>query len=58
MGWKNAIIKVTAVRYDYMVDLINRGVGSKKTRHAVPCGLLSDLAGILAAIFICYLFFN
>ena len=29
-----------------------------KTRHAVPCGLLSDLAGILAAIFICYLFFN
>lgn len=33
-------------------------VGITKTRHAVPCGLLSDLAGILAAIFICYLFFN
>ena len=32
-------------------------VGVAKTRHAVPCGLLADLAGILAAIFVCYLFF-
>ena len=33
-------------------------VGVVRTRHAVPCGLLADLAGIIAAIFICYLFFN
>ena len=26
--------------------------------HAVPCGLLADLAGIISAIFICYLFFG
>lgn len=30
----------------------------RKTRHAVPCGLLADLAGVIAAIFICYLFFG
>ena len=33
-------------------------VGIRHTRHAVTCGLLADLAGILAAIFICYLFFG
>ena len=33
-------------------------VGIRKTRHAVACGLLADLAGILAAIAIAYLFFN
>ena len=33
-------------------------VGIAKTRHAVPCGLIADAAGIIAAIFICYLFFG
>ncbi len=32
-------------------------VGIKNTRHAVVCGLLADLAGIIAAILIGYLFF-
>ena len=42
----------------YILAVYFGRVGITKTRHAVPCGLLSDLAGILAAIFICYLFFN
>jgi spore maturation protein SpmB len=33
-------------------------VGIKKTRHALPCGLIADSAGIIAAILICYLFFG
>ena len=33
-------------------------VGIKKTRHALPVGLLADLAGILAAVFICNLVFG
>ena len=33
-------------------------VGIKDTRYAVVCGLLADLAGIIAAIFIGYLFFH
>ncbi len=32
-------------------------VGIKNTRYAVVCGLLADLAGAIAAIFIGYLFF-
>ena len=42
----------------YILAVYSGSVGITKTRHAVPCGLLSDLAGILAAIFICYLVFN
>jgi len=33
-------------------------VGIRYTRHAVACGLLADLAGIIAAIFIAALFFG
>ena len=32
-------------------------VGIRYTRHAVACGLLADLAGVIAAIAICYMFF-
>ena len=32
-------------------------VGIRNMRHAVPCGLLADLAGVIAAIGIAYLFF-
>jgi spore maturation protein SpmB len=30
----------------------------RNTRHAVTCGLIADFAGIVAAIFIAYLFFH
>jgi spore maturation protein SpmB len=33
-------------------------VGIKKTRHAIAGGLIADLAGVLAAIFVAYLFFK
>jgi len=33
-------------------------VGIKKTRHALACALLADLVGLIAAIFIGYLFFH
>ena len=42
----------------YILAVYFGSVGVVKTRHAVPCGLLADFAGIIAAIFICYLFFN
>lgn len=42
----------------YILAVYFGSVGITRTRHAVPCGLLADLAGILAAIFICYLFFG
>ena len=33
-------------------------VGIKDTRHAVACGLIADLAGVVAAILIAYFFFG
>ena len=42
----------------YVLAVYFGSVGVRYTRHAVTCGLLADLAGILSAIFICYLFFG
>lgn len=42
----------------YILAVYFGSVGIRKTRHAVTCGLLADLAGILSAILICYLFFG
>ncbi len=42
----------------YILAVYFGSVGIRQTRHAVPCGLLADLAGILAAIFIGYFFFG
>lgn len=42
----------------YILAVYFGSVAIRKTRHAVTCGLLADLAGILAAIFISYIFFH
>lgn len=41
----------------YILAVYFGSVGVRYTRHAVACGLLSDLAGVIAAIAICYMFF-
>ena len=42
----------------YILAVYFGSVGIKKTRHALTCGLLADLAGIIAAIIIGYIFFG
>ena len=42
----------------YILAVYFGSVGIKKTRHALTCGLLADLAGIVAAIIIGYIFFR
>lgn len=42
----------------YILAVYFGSVGVKNTRHAVTCGLAADLAGILAAIAVTYLFFG
>jgi spore maturation protein SpmB len=42
----------------YILAVYFGSVGIRKTRHAVTCGLLADLAGIIAAIAIAYMFFG
>ena len=41
----------------YILAVYFGSVGITKTRNAVTCGLIADLAGILAAIIISYIFF-
>ena len=42
----------------YIIALYFGSVGIKRTRYAIGYGLLADLAGIVAAIFVAYLFFG
>lgn len=42
----------------YILAVYFGSVGVRYTRHAVVCGLLADLAGVIAAIAICYMFFG
>ena len=42
----------------YILAVYFGSVGIRKTRHAVGCGLLADLAGIIAAIVVGYIFFG
>jgi len=42
----------------YIVALYFGSVGIRKTRYAISMGLLADLAGVVAAIFVSYLFFG
>ncbi|MES2074253.1 MAG: nucleoside recognition domain-containing protein [Pseudomonadota bacterium] len=42
----------------YIVALYFGSVGIRKTRYAISCGLIADFAGVVAAIFVAYLFFH
>jgi spore maturation protein SpmA len=42
----------------YVLAVYFGSVGVKKTRHAVGCALASEVAGVIAAIFVTYLFFG
>ena len=42
----------------YIIAVYFGSVGIKKTRYSVGCGLFADLVGIVAAIFLAYLFFG
>jgi spore maturation protein SpmB len=41
----------------YILAVYFGSVNISRTRHAVVCGLLADLAGVIAAIAVGYLFF-
>ena len=42
----------------YIIAVYFGSVGIRKTRYAITCGLIADFFGIIAAIFIGYLFFH
>jgi spore maturation protein SpmA/spore maturation protein SpmB len=42
----------------YIIAVYFGSVSIKKTRYALTCGLIADFAGVIAAIFVAYLFFR
>lgn len=42
----------------YIIAVYFGSVSIRKTRYAITCGLIADLAGVIAAIFVAYLFFR
>lgn len=42
----------------YVLAVYFGSVGIRRTRHALGCGLAADVAGVVAAILVCYLFFG
>lgn len=42
----------------YIIAVYFGAVGIKNTRYAIPCGLIADLAGVIAAVVVAYLFFG
>ncbi|MDR3004417.1 MAG: spore maturation protein [Acidovorax sp.] len=42
----------------YVLAVYFGAVGIQRARHAVPCALVAELAGVVAAIVVCYQFFG
>lgn len=58
VGKLSSIFQGSADTTFYIIALYFGSVGIKKVRHAVWAGLLADFIGVIAAIFIAYLFFR
>lgn len=58
VGRLSSIVQGSTDTTFYIVAIYYGSVGIRNTRYTIPCALLADLAGAVAAIFVCYLFFN
>ena len=57
-GRLSSVLQGTTDTTFYIVAVYYGAVNIKNTRYTVPYALLADLAGIIAAIFVAYLFFG
>ena len=57
VGRMSCVVRGASDTTFYILAVYFGSVGITKTRNAVTCGLLADLSGIIAGIFISYLFF-
>lgn len=58
VGRLSAVMQGAADTTLYIIALYFGSVGIRKTRYAVSYGLLADVAGMIAAVFVAYLFFG
>lgn len=57
VGRLSSIVQGSSDTTFYVVALYYGSVGIRNTRYTVPCSLLADLAGAIAAVAMAYLFF-
>jgi spore maturation protein B len=63
-GLDSIFVKMAGIMYGacettfYVIAVYFGAVGIKKTRHAVPAGLIADAAGVLLAVYVAKLFFR
>ena len=57
-GRLSSIVQGSTETTFYVLAVYFGSVGIKHSRHAVGCGLAADLAGVVAAIGVCYWFFG
>ena len=57
-GRLSSVMQGTTETTLYVVAVYFGSIGIRNTRYAITCGLFADLAGIVAAIFLSYLFFH
>ena len=57
VGRMSCVVRGASDTTFYILAVYFGSVGVTKTRNAVTCGLLADFSGIIAGIFISYLFF-
>ena len=57
-GRLSSIVQGSTETTFYVLAVYFGAVGIKNIRHAAACGIIADLAGIIAAIFIAYWFFS
>jgi len=57
-GRLSCVIQGSTETTFYTLAVYFGSVNVKKTRHALPCALASEIAGVIAAIFVTYLFFG
>lgn len=57
VGRMSCVVRGASDTTFYILAVYFGSVGITKTRNAVTCGLIADFSGIIAAIFISYLFF-
>ncbi len=58
VGRLSCVIQGSTETTFYVLAVYFGSVGIKRTRYALTCGLLADLAGVIAAIFLTYFFFG
>ncbi|EHQ28622.1 nucleoside recognition domain protein [Mucilaginibacter paludis DSM 18603] len=58
VGHLSSVLYGSADSIFYIVALYFGSVGVKNSRYVIPASLIADLAGVIAAIFVAYLFFG